>query len=249
MSKLPDTLVLVATVHGGIPVDSGKVARLFKVPQGIQITRIMTARPGVCNVLWEDRANQIVKDMNQTFKDVTPEEINTIVEGMSATMPGVVKRIESRLREGTPYAAQFQQFIRSHIKTPAVETFLPGEPLIDKEFYRGRGQGTESAYDSKLVMINVPGNPDFFDEMIFGRTGPSIARKSASSSVEADLSTVVGNLRARGVKHLVFFDFTCSSFEGKLTNRDERILRRDIVKRGTGRRTHRVKRKRTTRRR
>ena len=249
MSKLPEKLVLVATVHGSIPLNSGKVPRLLKVPQGIQITRIMAARPGVCNVLWEERANQIVKDMNQTFKDITPEEINTIVESISSTMPDVVKRIESRLREGTPHTIPFQEFIRSHIKTPVVETFLPGERLIDKEFYRARGQGIDSAYDSKLVMINVPGNPDFFDEMIFGRTGPSIARKSASSSVEADLSTIVGNLRDRGVKHLVFFDFTCSSFEGKINDREERILRRDIVKRGTGRRIRRVKKRRITRRR
>ena len=252
MSKLPETLVLFATVHGSIPVESGQ-ERLFAVPQGMRITRVMATRPGVCNVTQEDQITQIVKDMNATFKNITPAEINAIISNIKPVTSDVVKQVESQVKSETPNTPLFQQFLRSHIKTPVVKTFVSGQPIINKFLARSADEGIESAYDYKLNMINVPGNPDLFDYAIFGRTGPSTAlRKYAYAGREADLSTMVESLHAQGVNHLVLFDFTCSSFDGVVTDREERALRRNMVQRGVGktrRRKHKTKTRKAKKRR
>jgi len=237
-----------ATVHGVIPVEEGE-PRLFRVPEGIKITRVMATRPGVCNVTQEDQINTILNDMKKTFKTITPDEINTIVASIK---PGTLEVVKNLVRDekntDTDNKALFRQFVRSHIKTPTVKEFLPGQEIIDKFLARSIEESMESAYDFKLNIVNMPGNPDLFDWLLTGRLGPSASTREAAK-IERDifLSEMVEKLHTVGVRHIVLFDFTCSSFDSVLSDREERAVRRSMT--GVGRRrTRRRKNKTKTRR-
>lgn len=105
--SLPSTLVLFATVHGSIPVitttDAGgqpkKEVGSFKVPTGMEITRVMATRPGVCNMTTTDEINKFVKllqknipsfqgeltdDQIQKLQDLIKKEYNDILESVQA---------------------------------------------------------------------------------------------------------------------------------------------------------------------
>lgn len=245
-TRLPETLVLFATVHGVIPVDEG-VERLFTVPPGMKITRVMATRPGICNLTQEDQINSIVLDMKKAFGEtVTSAQINSVLESIKPATRELVKGLPGNMKADVENKELFQQFIRSHIKTPVVKEFLPGQPIIDKYLARSPDEGIESAYDFKLNIINIPGTPDLFDIAALGRTGPSAAlRKDATLGRGIDLSSLVNGLSGMGVKHLVLFDFTCSSFDSVVTDRAERSLRRDMLQRGVGKRRTRRRNKKT----
>ncbi len=238
--------MLFATVHGVIPVEEG-VERLFTVPPGIKITRVMATRPGVCNITQEDQVDRIVNDMKKTFTEtITPAQINAVVESIKPSTRELVKGLPGDMKADLENKELFQQFMRSHIKTPVVKEFLPGQPIIDKYLARSPEEGIGSAHDFKLNVINVPGTPDLFDIATSGRTGPSAAlRKDAGLGKGIDLSVVVNGLSGMGVKHLVLFDFTCSSFDSVVSDRAERVLRRDMIQRGVGKRKTRRRNKKT----
>jgi hypothetical protein len=247
MSKLPETLVLFATAHGSITVESDQV-KTFNVPEGMKITRIMTTRPGVCNITQEEQINRIVLDMIAAFQNITPNEIDTIVASISHSIPNVVQSVETRIKTDTANERFLQQFLRSHIKRPIVKVFTEGQPVINKVLRRSAGEGVDKAYDYKLNIINVPGHPDLFDELMFGRTGPSTALRSYDEYARiVSLARVVSTLQSRGVKHLVLFDFTCSGFDSmvaELSERDERAIRRSALGYGRNSKTKSRKTKR-----
>lgn len=245
---LPPELVLLATVHGGLMVDDNKQIQTFRIPDGIKVTRVMATRPGICNVTSEDQINEVIKDM--TSAGLNTEEIGRTVQSIQASQPEVVKTIMGQLKGDDPNRELLQQFLRSRIATPTTKVFNPGSIMLDKYLTRDIYEGHGQAFDYKLNAMNIPGVPDLFDVVTYRTAGPATQIKSKQYKREIDLSVLVNILRDRGVQHLILYDLTCSTFmpDVPMTDREERALRRDIIQKGLGKKTRRLKRKTKTRR-
>lgn len=225
--KLPSELVLLATVHGGLPIENGQV-KTFVVPEGMTITRIMATRPGICNVTSETQVDTVVTTMN-----INPQET---VKTIKTTQVEVLKNISQQLKGDEPNKELFQQFVRSRIGNPTVKTFRPGDTMLDKFLLRHKEETLDKAFDFKLNAINIPGIPDLFDFMYFGMSGPAARTRSKFSGMNVDFSMMLDFLKAQGVTNLIFYDLTCSSFmsDVPMTERQERELRKTIVQNGWG---------------
>lgn len=230
MSKLPETLVLLATVHGGLDVENGKV-KTFVVPEGITITRIMSARPGVCNVTMEKQIDALVGTLS-----TNPEETGKTIK---TTQVEVLKDIDQRLKGDAANNGMLQQFVRSRIGNPTKQVFRSGDTMLDKFLVRDAGESMYKAFDYKLNIINMPGIPDLFDLMYYETSGPAVKTRSKYYGVNVYLSMLVDRVKSQGVSNLIFYDMTCSSFmsDAPMTERQERELRRDIIQRGVGKKT------------
>lgn len=240
--KLPTELVLLATVHGGVPIENGNV-KTFQVPQGFTITRIMLTRPGICNVTSEYQVDEVVKTMN-----ISPQKT---VETLKTTQAEVLKSITQQLKGENENNELFKQYIRSRITTPTRKVFKSGDTMINKIFIRDASESINKAFDFKLNAINVQGIPDIFDFIYFGTSGPAVKTRSKFHGLQIDLSTLIESLMSYGVTSLILYDLTCSSFMSNtpMTERQEREVRRYIVQQGWGKkRTRRLKKKTKTRR-
>lgn len=235
--KLPSELVLLATVHGGIPIQNGE-AKTFVVPEGFTITRVMATRPGICNVTSEAQVDTLVKTMN-----TNPEET---FETMKITQAQVLKSITQQLKGDDPNNELLKQYIRSRIGSPTFKIFKSGDTMLDKTFVRNPDESMYKAFDFKLNVINMPGIPDLFDLFYFGTSGPAAKTRSKHDGAGVDLSMLVYALISKGVTDLTLYDLTCSSFMGDVptTERDERRVRRDILQKGMGTRNRKKKTKR-----
>lgn len=247
---LPPQLILLATVHGGLMVESGQM-KTFTVPEGIKVTRIMATRPGICNVTTEEQIIHVSTGMKTI--GLTPEDVETTVHYIQPTQDEVVKSVMGQLKSDTANNGLFVQFLRSRISKPTVKEFNPGDTMLDKYFARDSTEGSDSEFDYKLNALNVVGNPDIFDVVTFKTTGPAVrTRSKQGEDRQMYMSELLETLKGKGVKHLVFYDFTCSSFmsDRRMTERDERQFRRNILQQGWGkkRKTRRQKNKTKTRR-
>lgn len=248
--KLPQTLVLLATTHGGMLVDEVvennekvKKVQTFVVPRGFSITRYMATRPGVCNMTTEDQIDTIVKTMNRDPGQTVPT--------IKTTQAEVVKSVETMLKDNEGDLDLVREYLRGRISNPTLKEFKAGDTLVDKYLTRSDEENTGVAFDFKLNLLNVSGVPDLFDLMKFGSTGPAVrTRAKKEGDVDTQLSELVTAIRALGVKRLVLYDLTCSSFmrEPPITDAEARILRRSIIQEGLGKRkTRRTNTKTKTR--
>jgi hypothetical protein len=236
LEKLPEELVLLATVHGGVPVENGDV-KTFVVPQGVTVSRIMATRPGICNVTSEHQIDRVVQTMGST-----PEKT---FESLKIGQAEVLKSIAHKLKGNDPQKQFLQQYIRSRIGNPMVKVFNSGDVMMDKMFDRAPHEGLGKAFDFKLNVISMPGIPDLFDLIYFGKSGPAVKTRSKYSGSSVDLSMIVEALPSFGVKHLILLDLTCSSFTSNvpMTERQERDLRKSVLQRGLGTRRRNKKTK------
>lgn len=246
--ELPKELVLLATVHGGIFIEDNTVDT-FVVPEGMKITRIMATRPGICNITSPEQINIIVNEMNESGVDQT--DIKKAVLQIKNTQSEVVKNVVGQLKSDDRNRALFEEFIRSRIATPTVKVFNAGDRMLNKMLGRNETEGRNSAFDYKMLALNMPGKPDLFDVLVYGTPGPGARTRSKTSyGREVFLSRVIEDLKARGVEHVIFYDLTCSSFMGdSMDDRTQRDVRRTILQQGWGKRkTRRPKNKTKTRR-
>jgi hypothetical protein len=215
----------------------------------MKITRIMATRPGICNVTNEEQINQVVVDMKQFGSN--PEEIGQVVQTIKSSQPEVIKNILGQLKSGDPNKDLLQQFLRSRIATPVTKVFNSGNVMLDKYLARDETEGDEEAFDFKLNVLNMPGVPDLFDIMNFRTAGPAARTRSKPYDRSTMFSVVVEVLKGKGVKHIVFYDLTCSSFmsDDPIIEREERILRREILQKGLARKTTRRRKTKTKSRR
>lgn len=242
----PKQLILLATVHGGIFVEDTTV-NTFVVPQGMKITRIMATLPGICNVTTEDQINTVIGEMKEL--GTSPIDIQKSLSTIQSTQAEVIKGIMGQMKADDPNKELFRQFMQSRIARPNVKVFNPGDTMLNKLLARSPGEGIDSAFDYKLIGLNMDRQPDLFDLIPFGSAGPAANTRAKSRyGREIFLDKVVEVLKNQGVEHVVLYDFTCSSFMGdEMDPRTERRFRRDILQQGWGK-TRRLKRKTKTRR-
>jgi hypothetical protein len=211
----PETLVLSITVHGLMSVENGTVTT-FTVPEGMRIKKISAVAPGVCNVTTEEEIKIATDSIRKVFgsPNLTYEEIDSkltpLIESLKTLESKTLPTVRSQLKGEKD--TDMSNFLRHTDKGFSTVEYLPGKTMINKEFGRSDGEGTETVDDYKITALNAVGQPDIHSIIVSGRYGATMTRGSTKS--EGDyllrLSTIVSFLQERGVKNIVLFDFSCS---------------------------------------
>jgi len=250
IKRLPNnTLVLAITTHGAIPEKDGEVAT-FTVPEGMTITKMSVSPIGVCNMASEDDSTQVVKTLSRVFSDPNPalsfeERLNNVIPILEAIQKEVVSTV-SKGRAGEPKNELIYDFLAYSDRSQSVKTYTQGQKIINKDYSKYEGEGELDPYDFKMPMINVQNNPDFLQLLAAGRLGIPTRSMGMNKEMLTDLSTIVTVLRDyMNVKHLILFDYSCSSFYD-LKGTDARKLARDAMSKGlNGGRKRRTRRRNT----
>lgn len=236
----PKTVVLSITVHGLMSVENGAVAE-FTVPDGMRIIKVSAVAPGVCNVTTEkeiETANASIRkvfDSPELSYEEKESKLASLVQSLKTLESDTTATIRSQLKtqkDEDTIEDMLNMLRYMDIGFTTVE-YLPGEPIINKEFGRSDGEGLESVDDYKITALNVEGQPDLHSNIVSGRYGATMTKGSTKSEGQylLRLSTIVTFLQERNVKNLVLFDFSCSEMtEG--SERDKRLLRRNLTKKG-----------------
>jgi hypothetical protein len=258
-------MVLFATVHGVIPIitttdASGQPKQevgTFLVPKGMRITRVMATLPGVCNMTTNDEIEKFVKMLHdmapeiETNKDLTDEQLQQLQRRMQKEYSDILGSVQQQIKS-VEDKDLYLEFVRSSISKLVLQRFGEQQPILEKFLARQSNEGVDTKHDYKLNIINMRNIPDIFDRVISISSGKYATRAAVASEGSGIwLSELVYRLQTLGVTNLIFVDFTCSSFEdGVLTDRGARIVRRDTITKGRGRRkrTRRSNNKTKTRR-
>ena len=236
----PETVVLSITLHGRMSVENGAVTT-FTVPDGMRIIKVSAVAPGVCNVTTEKEIEKANASIRKVFgsPDLTYQEkeskLASLVQSLKTLESDTTATIRSQVKkeEDEDTIKDMLNMLRyMDIGFTTVE-YLPGEPIINKEFGRSDGEGLESVDDYKITALNVEGQPDLHSNIVSGRSGATMTRGSTKSEGEflLRLSTIVTFLQKEGVKNLVLFDFSCS----EMTEGSPRFIRnerRNLTKKG-----------------
>lgn len=248
--KLPETLVLSITTHGVIPIENEE-PKEFKVPEGMKITKVSLATIGVCNITTTEKVESISNYIAKVFEDTTldtTQKLEKIVPEVKRVHGDITRNVEQNIKT-SEYATDthFREFLTYSDRPQTIKIYEAGQSLLDKIFVRSIEEGADSPYDYKINMLNVKGRPDLVKLFITGRLSPATRSSIKQEEMGIEFSTIADVLSYKGVKHLIVFDFSCSTMnEG--TPRFVRAKRRRLEVEGKGGRKTRRQNKKTNRR-
>lgn len=237
-SGLPDPLVLMISTHGIVPTQGEEVLK-FQVPEGMTITIVNAVRGGICNYA------------NPEFINEAARIITAYVDSKGATtvkeVAAELKAASSRLILLPQPDLQTKQFVQSWDRSYQIHHYTSGEAVPNKYYGRSPFEMTGQAFDFRMTMVNVAGQPDYMQMLQTGTLGP-VTRGISKAIAEAPpltLANIVRDLKS-DVKNLIIFDFACEVLDID----DERTARSYGRTRTGGRKTRRhPRRKRKTLRR
>lgn len=260
--KFPEKIIILATVHGVIPVSREKmdVVGRFRIPEGMRLHLISTTRPGICSLTSTEWINNLINIFNKAheenymIKELPYYIFNSIINEQAQMVKNIIKKSE-RMEE-IPENKK-SQIIRSGMKYPSMTVYDSGESVVEKVFVRSKDEGDTMAFDFKLNIVNMPGIPDLFDILSFNTYGIAAHTRSKAVREEVYFSRIMDVLKNNGVKEVFFYDLTCSSFQNtdnsntdnsntNMSNRNIRRIRLKALQRGKG---HRSNKNRTNRKR
>jgi hypothetical protein len=246
----PETLVLSITTHGCMVGDKPGETELTKIPAGMTLTKISATAPGVPNMASQESSEQAINMISGTFQDPRNARVpvETIVAGLVPHLRQIQTDIGAEVRryraEGTP-----GNFANYTDKSSSVITYPAGSPIIDKVFSVSQEESMiASPYDFKINALNIPGKPDILRWVLTGQTIPITRAQSKREEDQIPLGLLLQVFRAKGVKKVILFDFSCSSMID-LDPRSSRLERRNLERMGlNGGRGRRKTNKKSTRR-
>lgn len=245
-----DTAVLAITTHGAIRTDESNNIVTFRVPEGMTITKMSVSPIGVCNMASADDSTDVVKTISSVFSDPDPKKtleqrVQSVLPALKDKQGDVTTRVEKSQVRGTQKDPLIYNFLVYADRSQAVKTYRENDEIIDKDYVKNEGEGVDHPYDFKMPILNVPGNPDFLQLIIGGRFGMPTRSMRMGDEQYINLSTMVILLRQMKVKHIVLFDYSCSSFY-ELDDSLQRLLRREAEKKGlTGGKRRKTRRRKT----
>ena len=242
--QYPETLVLGITTHGSIPIQE-KGAAMMQVPEGMRITKISAVPIGVCNMTVESNIDKLSGFITNIFRSDLPEQ-EKIAEVVNA-MKVMQSATTSFVQKDKTSTDSSKEFILHSYKPPSIVTYTEGKDIVNKDYLRGTYEGSASAYDYKINMLNVPGTPDLVRIMATGRTIAPTRQMQYMENVLVNLNAIVMFLQQRGVKNIIMFDLSCASMQ-ETTPRKIRAERRDLEKQGLNGGRKKTKRRSTRRR-
>jgi hypothetical protein len=238
----PSTVIALFTIHGGYDIvekDGHSQVTQYIVPDGLEVTNILGAPPGVCY----NTSAGILRDLARGLHELTIRE-ETINEKLLKVIVETVTELESRglQQDKDTLREQMRESIKQqdtslvnpdlHLIVNKSELFLrpknfkSGDKLLDKTFANDHDdKSNEDGYDLKINLVNMEGIPNLLDEERF----PGLFRKRRRKSTEVTLGNSLTYLKNNGANRVVVIDLACSSFGNKISDRHARLLRRALM--------------------
>jgi hypothetical protein len=242
--QYPETLVLGITTHGSIPIQEENAA-MMQVPEGMRITKISAVPIGVCNMTVESNIEVLSAYITKIFRTDLPEQEK--IDAIVKTMKHMQNATTSFVQKDKTSTDNSKQFILHSYKPPSVVTYTEGKDILNKDYLRGTYEGSTSAYDYKINMLNVAGTPDLLRIMATGRTIAPTRQMQYMENVLVNLHAIVLFLQQRGVKNIILFDLSCAVME-EATPRKIRAERRTLGNKGLNGGRKKTKRRSTKKR-
>jgi len=253
IKNLPDnTLVLAITTHGAIPDEDGNVS-MFKVPDGMTITKFSVSPIGVCNMASEDDSTEMVNTIAGVFRDPNiptfEEKMKTAITKLKELQKGILSQVVKNTT-GQPKDILISDFLNYSDRSLTVETYTAGEEMINKDYVKQPGEGQSHPYDFKMPILNIEGKHDLLQLLASGRLGIPTRSMNMNKEMTIDLSSIASILQTyMDVTHLVLFDYSCSTFY-EMDPYTKRLAARNLMKEGQNggrKKTRRRKNKTKTR--
>lgn len=228
MAAYPETVVLSVFTHGALTVDESKKFHVFPVPPGMTVVKVSATAIGVCNILsskdgltMNDELIKHLGDPKLSFQDMQAH-IDKVTPYVRDVVTNVAIGRAKKLLVTEPDDEEIKEFFRHPDIGFSKKVYTEGQPIIDKIYGRtpeeAQVKKEKYKYDYKINMLNVPGMPDLFSNMV--------GVEEPGDLTQIRLGDMLRLLYERGVKNVVLFDFSCSIFDPPLSFRDVRALRR-----------------------
>jgi hypothetical protein len=237
----PETVLLAVTSHGLTKYnDDSKQVITFNVPPDMKIIKLSAVAPGVCNLTEPESLDKtierIVKKINKPveFNKLLRDPVSYLEELIVLIKTNEEDTINETINDKSP---DFDRKIRDDYfhhrnKSYTIMEYNQNDPIINKDFVRNnRTELNRGAWDFQISALNASevGKPDLFNEITQRRT-------YADADTTITLEQIVDFLKGKGVHQIIIIDLSCSNFESEtgdeLNNREERNLRRNILKSG-----------------
>jgi hypothetical protein len=238
----PETLVISVTSHGVIQtnINNNNINEplTFNIPPDMSIIKLSAVAPGVCNLTYPSDIDEFIKKVIKKVNN--PVEYQKLISDPTSyveSLAELYKNIEEDTVKQTinekelDYEEKIRDdYVHHRNKSYTIKTYNSNNPIINKEYVRNnRTELNVSEWEFQINVLNTIGIPDLFREML-GRS-----YKDANSSIT--LQGIVEFVKSKGGRNIILLDLSCSNFESTdpsvtITDRQERAIRRDILKKG-----------------
>jgi len=237
-SLFPRKIILAITTHGCVSVKNTEPVEMI-VPDGMKIVKLSATGLGEVNItnygILPEFINEIkynatsllVAETENEYTDILRNIANFMKEREDEVMiPDLISSDSVPNTNKTLLSNYFNQ--RKNKISYRVNIFNSNQRLIDKKFTRSSDCEIDTdmcGYDYKINMVNIDNNPDLLELM-------PLTKKEKNTIIY--LHDIVEYLNSFGVKEIIIFDFSCSSFmneKGKyVSEREKRSIKRKLLR-------------------
>ena len=244
----PERVILANLSHGNIIIDKKGIEKTFVIPEGISVKRAYASTPGVCNFISADSNAEFVRSIRSFKGKLLKPEFNGDLDDKIKILLGTFqksdktdtflgfinwlkerktmteKEIEEEDDETKDTAMESRRYVHTFDQFYKLSTYLPGDTIINKKFSRTNSEATRNEWVSTLINIE-PGSLDLLTIM---------RPQTREGETFLFLSDIINYLKDNGVKEIIMFDFSCSTFTDEehyeINDREIRARRRAITK-------------------
>ena len=249
--ELPKTLILGITTHGVLQVNPMNQVYVYKVPEGITITRTNQTAIGVCNILNDYIIDDVITFIDNTYLRSDMDDA-TKLSHAAAVMIDAKRHMLKVVRRTKGYKTDGEaiEFVRGSDQPVETATYNPGDLIPDKEFFiKPSDDKTTSRHNHRINILNIPDiHIDLMSEIIEpNKLTKPIPDQVKQHAQEGFVTTedIVLFAQQYGVEHIMIFDFTCGNIAGIEDDRELRRVYRHMRKEHNGGKTRKRKTKKT----
>ena len=228
MNNYPEVVIVLVTSHGTIKINSKtNEPYSFPMPDNMSMTILNAVAPGVCNFLKADDADNFAKKIIDKIKDVEDENLlQNNPDAFVNSLVDILKNYDIEMKKDINYNLSIkdeqhdvdeQEYLRHYNKSYETQKILSPDNVIDKEYSRNNAtEKNDSDWNFKINVMNVIGFPELI-EILNGRS-------TQNENTYVRLEEIVNYLKTQGVKHIILFDLSCSSFISMTPPKEDNLI-------------------------
>ena len=241
----PERVILAILTHGTIQIERNGIEKTFQMPAGISVKRAYASIPGVCNFIRSDTNAYFVRTIKSYTTEIQKMPFNRIDDKFSIfldvfkeydrketvkELQELVKKKDTIMRRGNEdeinILIEAERYLNTYDKFFKISTYLPGDTVIDKLYSRTNSEAIRGPSEKEWIteLINVGSGREDIVTLMRKQT------RFGDSAIH--LSDIIDYLKSQGVKEVVIFDNSCSTFKDandqELNDREIRRRRRAI---------------------
>jgi hypothetical protein len=255
----PRDLIIIVNSHGLIPCSNDRYNNLdpntYVVPDGIELIKFTLSAPGIVNIVYPITVMFYVSLINEYFYQIARSGtseiyLNLMVEGFKAITNNIKNKLKNNMDDDD--VKNFMHHINKGFNYYILNS---GDKIVDKIYSRKVSEYVERSNDMKICemkhKLNILKSPEghliipLMPDLLF-RLYPINENTPKDEEHFIRLSQMVDYYKNLGIKKLIVFDFTCSTFNKErnripnlaqalinLDPRQERRIRRRLCESGT----------------